>query len=117
MTVRHLFLWSVKDKQQGASVLAQLASLPEQIPGLKNWAIGEHIGDTPHASGDLRFDYALTCDFEDFDELQSYQNHPAHQAVVDRIMPLYADWAVADLELSPNHEKVAVPAGWSGKHS
>jgi hypothetical protein len=100
VTVRHLFLWSVTDKEQGQDVLDQLASLNDLVPGIQNWSIG---ANTFTAAADARFqhfEYALTCDFETLEALQSYQEHPEHQEIVQRVFPLYGDWAVVDLDLA-----------------
>jgi hypothetical protein len=99
MGIRHLFLWSVNDDSQGQAVLDQLASLGDIVPGLKNWGIGPNTftpGDDPRVR---HFDYALTCDFDTPEELQAYQEHHAHQQIVERVFPLYGDWAVADLTI------------------
>jgi hypothetical protein len=100
MSVRHIFMWSVDGEENGAMVLKALSRLPEKVAGLDNWAIGQHIGDMAGQSVGRTFDYALTVDFDDLDELRAYQEHPAHQAVVEQVMPYYSDWAVVDLDLS-----------------
>jgi len=99
MAIRHLFLWSVADDaRDGAAVLAELSALAQLVPGLRNWAIGPHVGKDVHSSS-ARYDYALTCDFDSAAELSAYEEHPAHQQALQRVFPLYADWAVVDLEL------------------
>lgn len=100
MTIRHLFFWSVADEGKANLVLDELSSLAKLIPGLHNWAIGKHVGAEVHGSGAQSFDYALTCDFPDRSALQAYQVHPAHQHVLAKVFPLYANWAVVDLEIS-----------------
>ena len=96
--VRHIFIWSVKDGHDGDAVFADLASLADKVPGLVNWTIGKHEGQDPHASTGT-WQYGLTCDFETWDDLAAYQDHPEHNAIVDRVMASYLDWAVVDYVL------------------
>lgn len=98
MTVRHIFLWSVKDGYDGAEVLKKLAALETEVPGLLGWSIGTHEGETPNSSAG-KWQYGLTVDVEDFAALDAYQNHPAHTAIVEEVMASYEDWAVVDYVL------------------
>lgn len=93
--LRHVFMWSVKPEFDGAQVLAELSTLPSLVPGFLSWSIGEHIGNGVHSSGS-QYDYAIVCDFAGKAELDWYQNHPEHVAVVDRVLARYQDWAVID---------------------
>lgn len=98
MSVRHLFMWSVNPPERGQEVLDELASLADHIP-VKNWSIGKNVFAPLGDDRARHFEYALTCDFDTPEELDAYQNHPLHQEIVDRVMPLYGDWAVVDLTL------------------
>jgi hypothetical protein len=93
--IRHIFLWSVKDDADGDAVLAALAALEHRIPGLRRFTIGRHEGESPNASSGT-WQYALTCDFESFDELDRYQSHPEHKQIVDEVGDSYLDWLVLD---------------------
>lgn len=93
--LRHVFMWSVKPESDAAAVLAELRTLPTLVPGLLSWSIGEHIGTGVHSSG-ARYDYAIVCDFAGWPELDAYQNHPDHVAIVNRVLDKYQDWAVID---------------------
>lgn len=93
--LRHVFMWSVKPEFDGGAVLAELSTLPSLVPGLLSWSIGEHVGNELHSSGS-RYDYAIVCDFAGKAELDEYQNHPEHLAVVDRVLATYQEWAVVD---------------------
>jgi hypothetical protein len=99
MTVRHIFVWSVKDGFDGQEVLNTLATLEGEVPGVREWTIGQHAGESPNSSTG-RWDYALTCDFESFAALNAYQNDPRHLALVNEISAAYGDWMVLDYELS-----------------
>lgn len=95
MTVRHIFLWSVKEGSDGDAVLAKLATLENVVPGLLDWSIGKHEGENPNSSAG-KWQYGLTVDVESFEALDAYQNHPAHNAIVEEVAPSYDDWAVVD---------------------
>jgi Stress responsive A/B Barrel Domain len=97
VTVRHIFLWSVKEGLDGGEVLRKLASLETAIPGLEGWSIGKHQGEVPNSSAG-KWEYGLTCDFDSFDALDSYQSHPRHVAIVDEVGGAYAEWLVVDYE-------------------
>jgi Stress responsive A/B Barrel Domain len=96
--IRHIFLWSIKDGHDGDSVLARLAELEHRVPGLRAFTIGEHEGESPNASAGT-WQYALTCDFETFDDLDRYQRHPEHQRIIGEVEDAYRDWAVVDYRL------------------
>lgn len=98
MTVRHIFLWSVKEGHDGDGVLSNLSTLETTVPGLLQWSIGKHAGGTPNSSTG-KWQYGLTCDVENFEALDAYQNHPAHAAIVEEVMNSYEDWVVIDYVL------------------
>lgn len=93
--IRHVFLWSVKPGVDGDAVLGRLAELERLVPGLHGFTIGEHKGMVSNASTG-EWQYALTCDFESVDALDSYQSHPAHRQIVDEVFDSYRDWVVLD---------------------
>jgi hypothetical protein len=95
MTVRHIFLWSVKQGYPGEYVLKRLAELRQLVPGLAEFTIGKHGGETSNASTG-RWEYALTVDFPSFEALDAYQAHPAHTALIEEVQDSYADWLVLD---------------------
>ncbi|WP_368680776.1 Dabb family protein (plasmid) [Rhodococcus opacus] len=98
MTVRHIFLWSVKEGHDGDSVLKKLAALETEVPGLLGWSIGKHEGENPNSSTG-KWQYGLTCDVESWEALDAYQNHPTHNAIVQDVLDSYDDWLVVDYAL------------------
>jgi hypothetical protein len=98
MAVRHIFLWSVKDGFDGDAVLSRLSELETGVPGLRGWSIGKHEGGTPNSSAGS-WQYALTCDFDSFEDLDAYQSHPFHEGVVADVMDSCDAWAVIDYTL------------------
>ena len=97
--IRHIFLWSVKPGEDGDAILARLAELEHAIPYLRGFTIGKHEGQMPNTSLG-KWHYALTCDFDTFDDLDRYQNHPAHQRIVDEVKGAYLSWVVLDYAIS-----------------
>jgi hypothetical protein len=95
--IRHIFLWNVVEGADPDEVIRILNELPQKIPGTRGWSIGKHHG-VPGASGDL-WDYGLTTDFDSFDALNTYSNHPFHIEAVNRLLPMFAQRAVCDYEL------------------
>lgn len=98
MTVRHIFLWSVKEGHDGEAVLKKLAPLETEVPGLLSWSIGKHEGESPNSSTG-KWQYGLTCDLESWEALDAYQNHPKHAAIVEEVLGSYEDWVVVDYAL------------------
>lgn len=98
MVVRHVFLWKVAEGADGAEVIRILNELPQRIPGALSWKLGPHQG-APGASGGI-WDYGLVADFESFEALVRYSEHPFHMECIERLLPMFADRAVCDFEVS-----------------
>lgn len=92
--VRHVFLYKVAPSANPAKIVEILNSLPNKVPGIRTWTLGKHEG-APGGSGDL-WDYALVCDFDSFEGLQTYSDHPYHMEVVEKLLPMFAARAVCD---------------------
>ena len=96
--VRHVFLWKVAPGADPDHIVEILNALPAQVPGALHWSIGAHQG-APGASGDV-WDYGLVCDFESYEALEAYSQHPEHLAAVERLLPMFEARAVCDFELN-----------------
>lgn len=96
--VRHVFLWKVAEGADGQEVIRLLNELPRRIPGALSWKLGAHQGE-PGASGGI-WDYGLVADFESFEALQHYSEHPFHRECIETLLPMFADRAVCDFEVS-----------------
>jgi len=100
--VRHVFLWNVTPEAGDAGarqIVDALERIREQPVAARAWSVG---ADRPPAGSEDsggRWQYALVCDYESWDELMAYYSTPEHAAVVDEIVPLIADRAVCDFEL------------------
>lgn len=96
--IRHIFLYKVAPSADANEILRILNELPKKVPGIRTWTLGKHTG-APGASGDL-WDYGLVCDFDSFDELERYSDHPFHMEVVAKLTPMFSARAVCDYEFS-----------------
>jgi hypothetical protein len=85
--LRHvvLFRWKPNTTEaQVASIESALHRLPAQIPCIQSYRFGR---DLLIEEGNA--DFALVADFADQEGLETYANHPEHQAVVrERIRPI-----------------------------
>lgn len=96
--IRHVFMWSVADPANADEVYDELSALEHAVPGLRNWSIGKQVKTDRHSSvGDWQF--VLMSDFDSQEELDEYQNHPAHNEILSRVFSKYQDWAVIDYVL------------------
>lgn len=96
--VRHIFLYKVAPSADPNEILRILNELPAKVPGIRTWTLGKHTG-APGASGDL-WDYGLVCDFDSFEALQQYSDHPFHMQVVEKLLPMFSARAVCDYEFA-----------------
>jgi hypothetical protein len=98
--IRHMFMWRLKNLNEAEEVLSVLNELPGQVPVIKGWAVGAHHG-APGDSGEP-WHGGLVADFDSFDDLHAYETHPFHVDVVERLLPKFADRAVADFPFEPS---------------
>lgn len=102
--VRHVFLYKVASGADPQKVIEILNTLPKKVDGIRGWTLGKHQG-APGASGDL-WDYALVCDFNSFEGLQKYSDHPYHMEVVEQLLPMFSARAVCDFEFDAGKQRV-----------
>lgn len=96
--VRHIFLYKVKDGADPKEILRILNELPKKVPGIRTWTLDKHQGEEGNSGG--LWHYGLVCDFDSFEALQTYSDHPFHQEVVEKLTPMFADRAVCDYEFT-----------------
>jgi hypothetical protein len=79
------------------AVIAGLRELPAQIPEIRAYSVGPDL-----ALGAGNADLAIVADFDTVEAWRTYQEHPAHQAViVERIRPILAARAAVQLDWAP----------------
>ena len=94
--IRHVFMYKVADEADPQTIIDILDELPAKVPGILFWQVGMHSGESGN-SGDV-WDYVLICDFDDWAGLAAYSDHPFHQDVVAKLLPMFAARAVCDFE-------------------
>jgi hypothetical protein len=91
--VRHVVLWRLKDKSKILEMKGKLETLPALVPGIKYFQVGKNGPESDTAS-----DLALVSDFEDWDALQHYNEHPEHQKVVAFVRSISSERRAVDFE-------------------
>ena len=95
--IKHLVCFKFRPETSPEDVqgtLAALNALPGQIACVRNWSLGKNL-----STRDTTYEYALSCDFADNAELQSYLQHPAHEQVArERLVRHWASRAIVDYE-------------------
>ena len=82
--IRHVVMWVFPDVSAGRSrdddvarAVELLRALPAAIPGIRRFEPGvDQLG------GERQAHLVLVSDFDDWDALETYQQHPAHLEVV-----------------------------------
>lgn len=96
--IKHIVCWRVDDaaKSQeycdGAANLLQ--AMRDQIKGLKHLELGVDKSRTEMSS-----DIVLYSEFESWEALAHYDQHPLHQEFKDYLGPLRTERRVADYEI------------------
>ena len=93
--IRHVVLFRFNEGASDAakeSMAAGLASLPSRVPVIRAWSQGANV-----VPSDRSYDFCLVGDFDSENDLQTYQDHPAHQDVVSRLIrPIVSSVVVVD---------------------
>lgn len=97
--VKHIVFWKLKEEANGnnkatnASLIKEkLEALSGQIDGLINIEVGINF-----LSGN--YDVALYSELESREALDTYQNHPKHQAVLPFVREVVEDRKAVDYEI------------------
>ncbi|MEO6796441.1 MAG: Dabb family protein [Candidatus Dormibacter sp.] len=91
--VRHVALFHWKPETSAADVSRveeALHQLPTKIAGIQSYRFGRDLG-IQHDNAD----FALVADFVDEEALETYANHPDHQAVLTRLIRPITEQRVA----------------------
>lgn len=99
--IKHIVFWKLKEEAEGrdkaanARVMKQaLEALQGKIPGLLKIEVGFDF-----VKADTSCDVALYSELESAAVLDSYQSHPAHQAVIPLIRALTSERHAVDYEV------------------
>ena len=82
--IRHVVVWvfpgehdDVAKRDNLLRAVELLDALPDAVPVIRRFEVGvDQLG------GDKQADLVLEADFDDWDALEAYQQHPAHLEVV-----------------------------------
>lgn len=98
MSVKHIVLFRLKDFADGCSksenvkkIKRMLDELPIKIDVIKYYEVGININDSHRA-----VDISIISSFETIDDLNVYQEHPAHKQAVEYIIKVCSESWVSD---------------------
>ena len=94
--VRHVVMWRVKESHNKTDDIQKLKEalegLPNKIKEIVDFEVGIDFSNKPEASADI----VLISTFNSSEDLQVYQEHPAHQEVVKIIRSLTSERRLVD---------------------
>ncbi|HUI29796.1 MAG TPA: Dabb family protein [Candidatus Acidoferrales bacterium] len=98
--VKHIVMWKLKEQAHGNSKMVnarlikeKLESLNGKIPGMLKLEVGADFSGTNDS-----FDVALYSEFKSKDDLNNYQNHPEHRAIMPFVAEAREERRVVDYE-------------------
>ena len=96
--IKHIVIWKLKEFGEGKSkaenaniIKTGLESLKNEIPQIKAIEVGININKSAQAA-----DVVLNSEFETEEDLNIYQNHPAHLKVAGYIVKVVDERIVID---------------------
>lgn len=99
--IKHIVIWKLKEQSgesgnsvQAKKLKAEIEALAGEIPEIRHIEVGLNMSGSDQ-SGDV----ALYSEFDSLTDLDIYQNHPAHQKVVEFVREIAMDRRVADYEV------------------
>ncbi len=92
--IKHIVMWTLKDKADAIKVKAMLERLKGQVPSIIDIEVGIDFSGSEAAA-----DVVLYSTFANIDGLNAYQHHPEHQAVIPRMQAMTTSRKVADYEI------------------
>jgi hypothetical protein len=100
--IKHLVFFNIAEEFDGMKkselcikIKSDLEALASLVPSLKHIEVGINHPDTPVGN----FDLALYSEFDNIDDLNSYQIHPEHQRVAAFIGKVKTDRACVDYQI------------------
>ncbi len=92
--VKHIVMWTLKNKADSAIIKDKLDALVGKIPGLLSIEVGIDFSQNAAA-----FHMVLIAELESKEALEAYRIHPEHQAVIPLVQAAAVDRAVVDYEV------------------
>ncbi|NBC83753.1 MAG: Dabb family protein [Bacteroidetes bacterium] len=100
--IKHIVLWKLDDSYSKTEKEMHIHNMQKELLGLKGKitalkAISVYTNDKRAAENN--YDLILDTEFDSLDDLNTYQVHPDHQAVVESIGPIKKNRAAIDFEI------------------
>lgn len=99
--IKHIVIWKLKESGEGKSksenaniIKTGLESLKNEIAQIKAIEVGINFNESAQAS-----DVVLNSEFETKEDLNIYQNHPAHLKVSGYVSKVVDERRVIDYEI------------------
>jgi len=100
--IKHIVFFSLADNAEGKSkaenaliIKTALENLVHLIPEIKKLEVGINYPDSPKTN----FDIALYSEFDNFEAIDIYQEHPEHKKVASYIGKVKTSRAAVDYEI------------------
>ena len=92
--IKHIVMWTLKDKTDAHKVKTMLEGLKGKVPSIIDIEVGIDVNGSEAAA-----DVVLYSTFASMDDLNAYQHHPEHQAVIPLMQAMTTSRMVADYEI------------------
>lgn len=99
--IKHIVMWKLKESMEGMEkaeialkMKADLESLISEISQIRKIEIGINILDSQQA-----YDVVIYSEFDNMQDLNIYQEHPAHLKVAEFVGKVRESRAVVDYEI------------------
>jgi len=92
--IKHIVMWTLKDKADAIKVKNMLEGLKGKVPSIIDIEVGIDVNGSEAAA-----DVVLYSTFASMDDLNAYQHHPEHQAVIPLMQAMTTSRMVADYEI------------------
>ena len=82
--IRHIVLLTLRPdtrREAAEEIVEALKSLPAVVPSIRDYQAGVDLGIAPGNAA-----VAATATFDDQDGYLQYRDHPAHRAVIERLI-------------------------------
>jgi len=92
--IKHIVMWTLNDKSDATKVKTMLEALKDKVPGIIEIEVGIDFNGSDSAA-----DVVLYSTFASLDDLNAYQQHPEHQAVIPFMQSVTSGRTVVDYEI------------------
>lgn len=92
--IKHIVMWTLKDKSDATKVKTMLEALKDKVPSIIEIEVGIDFNGSDAAA-----DVVLYSTFASLDDLNAYQQHPEHQAVIPFMQSVTSGRKVVDYEI------------------